>query len=174
MKITITGRKIELTEGLKVHIEKKFAKMDRYFGEDADARVTLSVEKDRQKVEATIHSADTIYRVEEITSDMYNTIDKTIDAIERQIRKHKTRLERRLRTGSLDFTGGAVSEPVEEEKEFNVVKRKEFNTKPMTTEEAVLQMNLLGHQFFIYKDDGNKPNIVYKRKDGNYGLIEIK
>jgi len=171
MKTTIVARKLELTEGLKNYIEKKIAKLDRFFGDDAAAKVTISVEKDRQKAEATIHCENTIYRVEETTSDMYVTIDKIIDDMERQIRKHKTRLERRLRTGSLDFS---FAPAVEEETEFNIVRKKAFTTKPMSVEEAILQMNLLGHQFFIFKaDDSNKANLVYKRKAGDYGLIEI-
>ena len=173
MKTTITGRRLELTKDLKAYIEKRFSKLDKFFNDDADARITMSVEKDRQKVEATIYSQNMIYRVEEITSDMYNTIDKSVDSIERQIRKNKTRLEKMLREGALVIAD--VKEPVEEEKEFKIVKSKLFETKPMSTEEAVLQMNLLGHEFFVFEHDvSGKTSIVYKRKDKNYGLIEVK
>jgi len=173
MKTTITGRKMELTDDLKAYIEKKFAKLDKFFVDDSEVKVTLSVEKDRQKLEATIYSKNMIYRVEEITSDMYTSIDKAVAAIERQIRKNKTRLEKRLRANSL--VSDNVVEPIEEEKEFNIVKKKLFITKPMSAEEAILQMNLLGHEFYVFENDiSGKSNIVYKRKDNNYGLIEVK
>lgn len=175
MKTTITGRKLELTKDLKGYIEKKFSKLDKFFDDDADARVTMSVEKDRQKAEATIYSKNMIYRVEEVTSDMYGTIDRAVSSIERQIRKHKTRLEKRLREGSLVHSDFDTSDQVVEEKEFNIVKTKKFETKPMSTEEAVLQMNLLGHEFFVFENDlSGDTNIVYKRKDKDYGLIEVK
>lgn len=175
MKTTITGRKLELTKDLKSYIEKKFSKLDKFFDDDADARITMSVEKDRQKAEATIYSKNMIYRVEEITSDMYNTIDRVVSAVERQIRKHKTRLEKRLREGSLVNGSFDVAEHIVEEKEFNIVKTKRFETKPMSTEEAILQMNLLGHEFFVFDNDtSGETNIVYKRKDKDYGLIEVK
>ncbi len=173
MKTTIVARKMDLTAGLKEYVEKKLAKLDKFFDDDAEAKVTMSVEKTRQKIEATIHSHNTIYRVEQVTSDMYVTMDKVIDDMERQIRKNKTRLEKRLRHGA--FVDMGVTEvPVEEEKEFNIIKTKTFTTKPMSNEEAILQMNLLGHTFFVYKNaETEKNNIVYKRKDGNYGIIEI-
>ncbi|MDR0405855.1 MAG: ribosome-associated translation inhibitor RaiA [Clostridiales bacterium] len=175
MNTTITGRKFELTQDLKAYVEKKFAKLDKFFGDDAEARITMAVEKERQRVEATIHFRGTIFRAEEITSDMYNTIDKTVDAVERQIRKHKTRLEKRLKAGALSSSAFENAEPVEEEKTFDIVKTKLFETKPMSAEEAVLQMNLLGHEFFVFAhDQSGKTSIVYRRKDRNYGLIEVK
>ena len=120
-----------------------------------------------------IYSNNTIFRVEQVTSDMYVTMDKIIDDMERQIRKNKTRLEKKLRKDA--FVDMGVSDvPVEEETEFNIIKTKTFTTKPMSSEEAILQMNLLGHTFFVYKNaETEKNNIVYKRKDGNYGIIEI-
>ena len=175
MKKTITARKFELTEELKSFIEKKFAKLDKFFADDADARITMTVEKSRQKVEATIYSQNMIYRVEESTNDMYNTIDKVIDSIERQIRKHKTRLEKRLKAGSIINLIQENKNHVKEETEFKIVKTKMFETKPMSAEEAILQMNLLGHEFFVFESDlSGDTNIVYKRKDKNYGLIEVK
>lgn len=173
MKTTIVARKMDLTAGLKEYVEKKLAKLDKFFDEDAEAKITMSVEKTRQKIEATIHSRNTIYRVEQVTSDMYVTMDKIIDDMERQIRKNKTRLEKRLRKDAFADIG-IVDVPVEEETEFNIIKTKTFTTKPMSNEEAILQMNLLGHTFFVYKNsETDKNNIVYKRKDGNYGIIEI-
>ena len=174
MKTTIVARKIELTAGLKEYIENKLTKLDKFFDENSEAKITMSVEKNRQKIEATIYSRDTIYRAEQVTSDMYVTMDKIIDDIERQIRKHKTRLENRLKSGA--FNDMAVYEtPVEEETEFKIIKKKSFTAKPMSDEEAILQMNLLGHSFFVFKNsETEQDNIVYKRKDGNYGIIEIK
>ena len=176
MKITITARKFELTDEIKERVEKRFAKLDKFFRDDAEARVTMSVEKERQKMETTIYSQGMIYRVEEITTDMYTSIDKTVSAVERKIRKNKTRLEKRLRVGSLaNAHEVAEVERVEEEHEFKIVKTKLFEAKPMSAEEAVLQMNLLNHEFFVYENDvTGKANIVYQRKDKDYGLIEIK
>ena len=173
MKTTIVARKMDLTDGMKEYVEKKLTKLDKFFDDDAEAKITMSVEKSRQKIEATIYSHNTIFRVEQITSDMYVTMDKIIDDMERQIRKHKTRLEKRLRKDA--FTDmGVYDVPVDEEKEFNIIKTKSLTTKPMSNEEAILQMNLLGHSFFVFKNSENEQNnIVYKRKDGNYGIIEI-
>lgn len=172
MKTTIVARKMDLTQGMKEYIEKKLAKLDKFF-DDAEAKVTVSVEKNRQKIEATIYSRNTIFRAEQITSDMYVTMDKIIDDIERQIRKHKTRLEKRLKQGAFAYIGN-YDVPVEEEKEFNIIKTKSFTAKPMSNEEAILQMNLLGHSFFVFKNaETEQTNIVYKRKDDNYGIIEV-
>jgi putative sigma-54 modulation protein len=175
MKIAIASRKMELTEGMKEHIETKLAKLDKFFGDDAEAKVTFTVEKDSHKVETTIHSHGSIIRVEESTGDLYRTMDKIIDSLERKIRKHKTKLERRIKSVSIDALFPADEEnDVEEEHEFNIVKRKMFTTKPMSAEEAILEMNLVGHEFFVFKNDRTfGTNIVYKRKDGNYSLIEI-
>ena len=173
MKTTIVARKMDLTPGLKEYIETKLEKLNKFFDDDSEAKITMSVEKNRQKIEATIYSRDTIYRVEQSTSDMYVTMDKIIDDMERQIRKHKTRLEKRLRQDAF-VDMGVYDIPVEEESEFNIIKTKSLTTKPMSNEEAILQMNLLGHSFFVYKNsETEQNNIVYKRKDGNYGVIEI-
>ena len=173
MKTTIVARKMDLTDGMKEYVEKKLTKLDKFFDDDTEAKITMSVEKSRQKIEATIFSHNTIFRVEQITSDMYVTMDKIIDDMERQIRKHKTRLEKRLKKDA--FTDmGVYDVAVDEEKEFNIIKTKSLTTKPMSNEEAILQMNLLGHSFFVFKNSENEQNnIVYKRKDGNYGIIEI-
>ena len=173
MKTTIVARKMDLTPGLKEYIETKLEKLNKFFDDDSEAKITMSVEKNRQKIEATIYCRDTIYRVEQSTSDMYVTMDKIIDDMERQIRKHKTRLEKRLRQDAF-VDMGVYDIPVEEESEFNIIKTKSLTTKPMSNEEAILQMNLLGHSFFVYKNsETEQNNIVYKRKDGNYGVIEI-
>lgn len=173
MKTTIVARKMDLTDGMKEYVEKKLTKLDKFFDDDTEAKITMSVEKSRQKIEATIFSHNTIFRVEQITSDMYVTMDKIIDDMERQIRKHKTRLEKRLKKDAFADMG-VYDVSVDEEKEFNIIKTKSLTTKPMSNEEAILQMNLLGHSFFVFKNSENEQNnIVYKRKDGNYGIIEI-
>ena len=173
MKTTIVARKMDLTQGLKEYVENKINKLDKFFDDDAEAKITMSVEKSRQKIEATIYHRNTIFRVEQVTSDMYVTMDKVIDDMERQIRKNKTRLEKKLRSNAfVNLEPADVG--IEEEKEFNIIKTKTFTTKPMSNEEAILQMNLLGHTFFVYKNSENgKNNIVYKRNDGNYAIIEI-
>ena len=172
MKTTIVARKMDLTDGMKEYVEKKLTKLDKFFDDDAEAKITMSVEKSRQKIEATIYSHNTIFRVEQITSDMYVTMDKIIDDMERQIRKHKTRLEKRLRKDA--FTDmGVYDVPVDEEKEFNIIKTKSLTTKPMSNEEAILQMNLLGHSFFVFKNSENEQNnIVYKEKTETTVLLK--
>lgn len=175
MKISMACRKIDLTQGMKDYTEKRAQKLDKFFDESADAKFVFSVEKNRQKVELTIFNHNTIFRVETITDDMYASVDKAISDVERQIRKNKTRLEKRLRSGALDSYNMPVEQPVEEEKEFSIVKKKVFSAKPMSTEEAILQMNLLQHEFFVFvNSEDERPCIVYKRKDGNYGLIELE
>ncbi len=177
MTITITGKQIELTEGLKLRVEDKFKKLDRYFQKEPEAIVTLSVVRDQQVVEATIYSGSLIVRVEEGTEDMYVSIDNAVDILERQLRKHKTRIEKKLKKDHFEaalLASIPYSEEVEEEKEFNIVRRKKFETKPMGAEEAILQMNLLGHQFYVFENaETGDQNIVYKRKNGDYGLIEL-
>ena len=177
MKTAIASRKMELTDEMRTYIEKRIAKLDKFFGNDADAKVTVSVEKNRHRVEATIFSHNTIFRVDETTDDMYKSVDKVIDDLERKIRKNKTKIEKKLKNSGLDFSAlnDLPAEESEEEKEFKIVKHKMFDAKPMSPEEAILQMNLIGHEFFVYKDDKTDvTNIVYKRKDGDYGVIEVK
>ncbi|MBR5219105.1 MAG: ribosome-associated translation inhibitor RaiA [Clostridia bacterium] len=177
MKMIITGRKITITEGLREAIDKKLGKLSKFFSDHVEANVTLSVNKERQTVEVTIHQAGMIYRAEDTSSDMYAAIDRVVDVIERQIRKNKTRLEKRLRDAA--FSKAVMEMPdmggAEEETEFKIVKSKKHSIKPMSPEEAILQMNLLGHEFYIFKNaEDNETCIVYKRKDGNYGMIETK
>ncbi len=178
MKITISGKQIELTEGLKKRIEDRFAKLDRYFHKDTEAFVTLSVQRELQKVEASIVSANLTMRVEEATDDMYVSIDNSVDILERQLRKHKTKIEKKLKKDVFEaeaLANAKFDDDVEEEKEFKIVRTKKFSFKPMSPEEAILQMNLLGHQFFIFNNDKTEaPNVVYLRKNGDYGLIELE
>ena len=176
MKFTFTDKKIDLPKSVHAYAEKKVGKLDRYFREDAAAAVTFSVEKDRNKVEITVRSGGTILRVSESTSDMFASIDSAVTLLERQIRKNKTRLEKRLRQGAFERSVDEESSfvPVAEEGEYDIVRTKTFPIKPMTRDEAILQMNLLSHSFYAFKDEaaGGAFAVVYKRNDGGYGLIE--
>ena len=172
MKITITGRKIEVTEGLKSYTSKKLTKLDKFFDDESAAQVTLSVQKDHHIIEITVYHGGMIFRAEVRDSDMYAAIDRVIDVLERQIRKQKTRLEKKLKGGAFDTPEGFID--YDEEPEFKIVKTKRYDNKPMSVDEAILQMNLLGHEYYIFNNsENNDKNVVYKRKDGNYGLIEL-
>ncbi|MFD3158233.1 ribosome hibernation-promoting factor, HPF/YfiA family [Haloimpatiens sp. FM7330] len=174
MIIKFKGKNIEVTNALKNMVEKKLSRLDRYFEPSVQAQVTFSVQKNNQIIEITIPFNGVILRGEESHQDMYAAIDLVLDKLERQIRKQKTKLARRIHEGSVRFSSIPDYEPRDdEEKEPKIVKTKKFAIKPMSVEEAVLQMELLGHNFFVYKDAENlEVNVVYKRKDGNYGLIE--
>lgn len=177
MKITISGKQIELTNALKARVEDKFSKLDRYFHKETEAFVTLSVQREYQTIEATIQSGNLILRAEEATDDMYVSIDMAVDTLERQLRKHKTRIEKKLKKECFDAARLAeipYEDEIAEEVEFKIVRTKRFEVKPMSPEEAILQMNLIGHQFFVFENaETGDSNVVYKRKDGNYGLIEL-
>lgn len=176
MKFTFTERKVDLPASVHAYAEKKVGKLDRYFKADAEAAIVFSVEKGRNNVELTIRSGGTIIRVAESTSDMFATIDAAVASVERQLRKNKARLEKRLRTDAFVRSAGAEEvsfAPETEEEEFHVVRTKKFPIRPMSVEEAILQMNLVGHTFFAFRDadaDGAFA-VVYKRNDGGYGLI---
>ena len=174
MKYTFTGRKVELKQGLKDITQKKLDKLSKFFSDDAQANVTFSAERDRKTAEVTILYGGMIYRVEETNTDEVAAIDRIVDIIERQIRRNKTRLSKRLRDGAFE-AGFAVADEPDEEKEFNIVKTKRYSAKPMSAEEAILQMNLLGHEFYVFKNSETDNNgVVYRRRDGDYGLIEIE
>ena len=176
MKFQYTEKKVSLPANVHAYAEKKVMKLERFFGDNAEALVAFSVEKDRNKVEITVHAANTYFRASESTSDMFASIDAAVSTIERQIRKNKTRLARRLRQDAFTRTAEVTSfaPEAEEESSFDIVRVKEFPMKPMTREEAILQMNLLEHTFFAFKDEENGEAfaVVYKRNDGGYGLIE--
>ena len=178
MKFVFTDKKVNLPAVIHRYAEKKVGKLDRFFKEDATAAVTFSIERDRNRVEVTIRSGGTIFRASESTSDMHASIDAAVATLERQIRKNKTRLEKRLRQGAFERS---VDEEIStfvpdgpEEGEYKVVRTKTFPIKPMTRDEAILQMNLLNHSFFAFKneDAGGAFAVVYRRNDGGYGLIE--
>lgn len=176
MRFQFSEKKVSLPSNVHNYAEKKVMKLERFFKDDAEALVAFSVEKDRNKVEITVHAANTFFRASEATSDMYASIDAAVSTIERQIRKNKTRLARRLRQDAFVRTAEVTSfaPEAEEEGNFEIVRVKEFPMKPMTREEAILQMNLLEHSFFAFKDEENDQAfaVVYKRNDGGYGLIE--
>ena len=171
MKVNIIGRQLNVWDEMKATIEKKLAKFDKYFDDNAVATVTLSIKHGQKCLELTI-VADAIFRSEVEDETFRNALDRAIYLIERQIRKNKTRLERRLKNVSFDGGIFDTGEDFEEEKEFNI-RRKTFHIKPMSVEEAIMQMNLLGHEFFVFRDDQSEEIcVVYKRRDGDYGLIE--
>ena len=171
MKFVFTDKKVNLPNSIHAYAEKKVGKLDRFFKEDATASITFSLEKERlNKVEITIRSSGTIFRVSESTADMRASIDAAVATLERQIRKNKTRLEKRLRQGAFErtldaseITSFAPDEP--EEGEYRIVRSKTFPIKPMTRDEAILQMNLLGHSFFAFKDEESDGSfaVVYRR-----------
>lgn len=175
MKFNIHGRKLDVTESIKSYIEEKIGRLDKYFEnpDDITATILIKLRGKDQVVEATINANKFILRGEESNKDLYASIDKVSDKIERQIRKNKTRMSKRvskdlIKGFSLDF------EEIEENNN-SVVKRKVIENKPMNEEEAILQMELLGHEFFAFKNvETNDVNILYKRKDGDYGVLEIK
>jgi len=176
MKFTFTEKKVEIQDQLRDYAEKKIGKLDRFFKTESEAFITFATERGRYIAEVTIKNNGMFHRVTETTSDMQASIDSAVAAIERQIRKHKTRLEKRLRDGALDreTTSVVKHEAEEEELDFKIVRSKKFPIKPMTPEEAVLQMNLIDHEFFVFKNQNNDDvfSVVYKRKKGDYGLIE--
>ena len=176
MKFVFTDKKVTLPQKVHDYAEKKVGKLDRYFKSDAEAFVTFSVEKNRNKVELTVHAGSMYFRADESSSDMFASIDTAVSSIERQIRKNKTRLSKRLRTDAFERSVEEQSSfvPDEPEEEFKVIRTKKFPIKPMTVDEAILQMNLLEHTFFAFRneDAGGAFAVVYARNDGGYGLIE--
>ena len=171
MRVTVIGKNINVTSALKEIVERKISKLDRYFKPNVEARATLTVQKNSQIFEVTIPFNGVILRCEESTDDMYKSIDLVQAKLERQIRKQRTKLQRRsnesLRFSNFDEVA------LEEDDQGEIVKVKKFNINPMSTEEAILQMELVEHNFFVFKDsDTDNVNVIYKRKDGNYGLLE--
>ena len=168
MKITIVGRKFHVTDDLKNKVEKKLSKFDKFFNDEASANVTMRSQKNDEILEITIFYKGTMFRSEVADKEIENALDKSIDIIERQIRKNKTRLEKKFKTGAFE------SIPFDdEEDEIKITKTKQFVISPMNVEEAVLQMNLLGHSFFLFLNEENDSiNLVYKKSNDEYGVIE--
>ena len=173
MRFTITGRNIEVTEGLRSAVESKLGKLEKYFDKDVDINVTLSVEKDRQKIEVTIPVKGSIIRSEQTSSDMYVSIDLVEEVIERQLKKYKTKIIQSKQAAASAFTQDYLDNDYEEEPEVKIVRSKRFGIKPMDPEEACVQMELLGHNFYVFSNaETGEVNVVYKRKGNTYGLIE--
>lgn len=177
MKFNIISRKYDLTDKVRDYIEKKLSKLDKFFKEEASARVVLGTIKDNDYIEAQINAGGMIFRAEVEDKEMLAAIDRIVDIIERQIRKNKTRLAKRIKSGALEdnrlISGASFVDDDEPAGEFEIVKKKRFAVKPMLAEEAILQMKLLGHSFFVFKNiETGEMNVVYERKDGKYALIE--
>lgn len=174
MRITITGRNIELTDGIKTAVEDKLSKLEKYFTPDTDVYVTLSVEKERQKIEVTIPVKGHIIRSEQVSSDMYVSIDLVEEVIERQLKKYRTRLVSKKQAAEANFQPEFIeAETDDEEGAIKIVRTKRFGMKPMYPEDACIQMELSGHDFFVFRNaETDEVNVVYKRKGNTYGLIE--
>jgi len=173
MKLTITGKNMVITEAMRDHIEKRLARLQKYFWDDVEVQVRLSQEKGAQNiVEITIFIGSTILRAEETSNDMYVSADKAIDKIVSQLRKHHKKFADRLRPSEVPVAEEAAAEPEAEEEPHTIVRVKRFAVKPMSAEDAIEQMELLGHSFFLFIDDQtNVTSVVYRRNDGNYGLL---
>ncbi len=171
MKYVFYGKNIDVTEGLRNAVEEKIGKLECFFTPEAEAHVTFSVEREKQKIEVTIPMKGTIVRAEEESTDMYASIDMVEETIERQLRKYKNKIIDRKQSGG-DFAKAFYDEEGEDD-EIKVVKTKRFAVKPMDVEEACVQMELLGHDFFVFRNsETDEVNVVYKRKGNTYGLIE--
>ena len=172
MKFIIVGRNIEVTPGLRAAVEEKIGKLEKYFNPDTEVHVTLSVEKERQKIEVTIPVKGSIIRSEQVSNDMYVSIDLVEEIIERQLKKYKTKLIAKQQAGS-SFQQAFLDNDYEDEEEVMIARVKKFDIKPMYPEDACVQMELLGHNFFVFCNaETNQVNVVYKRKGNTYGLIE--
>lgn len=170
MKTTIIGRKCTPRDSFKEHADKKLKKIEKFFGADVEAKITVTVEKSSQAVEITINNKGVIFRAQERAENMNEALDKCVDTLIRQIRKNKTRLEKKLRDTSFDAFEGEAD--VAEEVEYELVRQKKVLLKPETVDEAILQMNLLDHQFYLFLNaETSEINVVYKRADGGYGII---
>ncbi|EJL46871.1 ribosomal subunit interface protein [Brevibacillus agri] len=184
MKFNIRGENIQVTAALKEYVEKKVGRLEKYFETTpADVQVTMHVHRGEGTIEVTIPLAGVIIRAEETHEDMYAAIDLVAEKLERQVRKHKTKLMRKLRVDSAAKVGQRDSQPVavmipdvdEEDVDIDIVRTKRFDLKPMDAQEAVMQMDMLGHSFFVFQNsDTNDVSVVYRRNDGRYGLIEPK
>lgn len=172
MKITYTARKVNLRDNFKDRVEKKLKKFGKIFSDDAQAFVVVTVDKSSQTVEITIKDNQMVYRAEKTMPEMNDALDKCIDVLGRQLRKNKARLEKRLRSGSLEELVAPVEEEIVEE-DYTVVRTKQIPVKPITVEEAILQMNMVGHKFYMFTDaESGEVNVVYVRDDGKYGLLQ--
>ncbi len=173
MRIQITGKNIELTDGLKAAVEDKLGKLEKYFTPETEVIVTLSVEKERQKVEVTIPAKGNYIRSEQVSNDMYVSIDLVEEVIERQLKKYRTKLVTKQQNVTSVFKQEFIDEKSEEDEEIKIIRSKKFDMKPMYPEDACVQMELLGHDFFVFINaETESVNVVYRRKGNTYGLIE--
>ncbi len=173
MRFVIVGRNIEVTDGLKEAVEEKLGKMDRFFAPDTEVKVTLSVEKERQKIEVTIPVKGSIIRSEQVSNDMYVSIDLVEEVIERQLKKYKNKLIDKQQDAAAFAQEYIDKEYVDDDADVKIIRTKRFDVKPMDPEEACVQMELLGHSFYVFfNSETEQINVVYKRKGNTYGLIE--
>lgn len=170
MKLQITAKKMQVPQTFNEYADKKLTKLDRFFGDEADAKLTVSTLKDDIIIELTVKYENLIFRAEQRAKDKNDALDACVDKIIRQIRKNKTKVEKRLKANAFDVQ---ESETIEEQRRYEIIKRKKFTLRPMNEEEAILQMNMLDHNFFMFKNgDTGEINVVYKRDDGNYAILE--
>ena len=175
MRIKITGRNIELTEGLKAAVEDKLNKLEKYFTPDTEVNVTLSVEKERQKVEVTIPMKGSYIRSEQVSSDMYVSIDLVEEVIERQLKKYRTKLVTKQQNAAAVFKQDFLDEKSEDDEEIKIIRTKKFDMKPMYPEDACVQMELLGHDFYVFINaETEDVNVLYKIKGNTYGVIDTE
>lgn len=173
MRITITGRNIDLTDGIKGAVEEKLSKLEKYFTADTDVYVTLSVEKERQKIEVTIPVKGHIIRSEQVSNDMYVSIDLVEEIIERQLKRYRTKLVDKKQSASAYFQPEFIEAEDDNDETIKIVRTKKFGMKPMYPEDACIQMELSGHDFFVFRNaETDEVNVVYKRKGNTFGLIE--
>ena len=172
MNLVISGKNLDITEGLRSAIEEKIGKLERYFTDTTEVHVTLSTEKNRQKIEITIPMKGSIIRAEEVSSDMYVSIDLVEEVIERQLRKYKNKLIDKEQNAA-HLSQSFIEADDFEDEDIQIIRSKKFAMKPMDPEEACVQMELIGHNFFVFRNSGtDEVNVVYKRKGNTYGLIE--
>jgi putative sigma-54 modulation protein len=176
MNITIVGRKCTPRQSFKDRAEQKLKKVERFFGENAEAKITATVEKSAKIVEITLNKGGMIFRAQERSADLEDALDACVDSLIRQIRKNKTKLSKKMKPDSIEqfFADEGTDDGEElEDEDYVVVKTKTFSVKPLSVEEAILQMNMIGHEFFMFRNaNSNEINVVYKRKNGTYGLLE--
>jgi putative sigma-54 modulation protein len=175
MRVIITSKNLNASDHLKEIIESKFQKLGKYFSSDINANVTLSLEKGRQKIESTINAKGTIFRAEDTTNDIYSGVDRVVDKLSAQMSKFKTRLQKKHKDNKTILLADIPDYPEDENEDLAIVRRKKFDLLPMSVDEALMQMELLEHNFFVFLNmESDTVSVVYKRKDGNYGLLETE
>jgi putative sigma-54 modulation protein len=175
MKVIITSKNLNASDHLKETIESKFQKLGKYFSNEINVNIMLTLEKSRQKIEATINAKGTIFRAEDTTNDIYNGVDKVVDRLSSHMSKYKTKLQKKHKDNKSILVADIPDIPEEDGADLAVVRKKKFDLLPMSADEAILQMELLEHNFFVFLNmETDGVGVVYKRKDGNYGLLETE